>query len=201
MLAIFEKVLLIGLLSLVFPLSAAQDAIENSTETNKPQINLQLNLEVVGIDKAAQQAAQALTNIATSMEMLANDPELSVEEQAQLDKTFLAIEQLSTQLNASLQQVPKTLEQSAKPIVSLADNLSQKIQLWVIIILVALVLIIIASILAIYFGVLAPTSRSIITVTSHVNQLASSLKITAELVEKTTQQNQVLLERLDEDKT
>lgn len=200
MLAVFEKTFLIGLLSLVFPLSAAQDTIESSTQTSKPQINMQLNLEVVGIDTAAQQASQALSDIAASIESMAADQQLSAEEQAQLDRTFLAIEQLSTQLSASLQQVPKTLEQSAKPIVSLADDLSQKVQLWVIIILAALVLIIVAAILAIYFGVLAPTSRSIITVTSHVNQLATSLKITAELVEKTTQQNHALLERLEQDK-
>ncbi|MEE1674726.1 hypothetical protein SNR37_004170 [Agarivorans aestuarii] len=165
-------------------------------ESDSPQLNMQLQVEVVGIDKAAAQASQALRDIADSVNHLASNPELSPEQQQHFKQTLNAVEQLSQQLDSSLKQLPDTVAQSTKPIVNLADKLSSEVQFWVMIILVSLVIIIIVALLAIYFGVLAPTSRAVLSATGQLNQLASSLKTTAELVEKTSAQNQHLLERL-----
>ncbi|GAD02198.1 hypothetical protein [Agarivorans albus] len=165
-------------------------------ESDSPQLNMQLQVEVIGIDKAAAQASQALRAIADSVNQLASNPELSPEQQQHFQQTLNAVEQLSQQLDSSLKQLPDTVAQSTKPIVNLADKLSSEVQFWVMIILISLVIIIIVALLAIYFSVLAPTSRAVLSATGQLNQLASSLKTTAELVEKTAAQNQHLLEHL-----
>lgn len=165
-------------------------------ESDSPQLNMQLQVEVVGIDKAATQASQALRDIADSVNQLASNPELSPEQQQHFQQTLNAVERLSQQLDSSLKQLPDTVAQSTKPIVNLADKLSSEVQFWVMIILISLVIIIIVALLAIYFSVLAPTSRAVLSATGQLNQLASSLKTTAELVEKTAAQNQRLLEHL-----
>ncbi|MDO6686583.1 MULTISPECIES: hypothetical protein [unclassified Agarivorans] len=200
MLAVIKTAMLFIGLSFILPLSAA----DNDTEAAKlapPQLNMQLNVEVVGIEQAALQASQALSDIAASIDQLAANPEMSEQQQQQFERAFLAVEQLSTQLDTSLKQLPNTVSQSTKPVIKLADELSGNIQRWVVIILAALVVIIIVALVAIYFTVLAPTSRAVITATSQLNQLASSLKVTAQLVEQTSAQNQSLLLRLELPKT
>lgn len=197
-LKIIQQILLAILASqLVTFALVAQQLDPSSTPSTTPQLNMQLNVEVIGIEQAASQAAQALDSIAESIDQLATNPELSPQQQQHFEDTLLAVEQLSTQLNSSLQQLPNTVSESTQPIVDLADDLSNKIQQWVLIILAALVILIIVALLAIYFSVLAPTSRAVITATSQLNQLASSLKITAQLVEQTSAQNQALLMRLN----
>ncbi|GDY26933.1 hypothetical protein [Agarivorans sp. Toyoura001] len=201
MLAVIKTVMLFIGLSLILPLSAADRDTEATAELDPPQLNMQLNVEVVGIEQAALQASQALSDIAISIDQLAANPEMSEQQQQQFERAFLAVEQLSKQLDTSLQQLPNTVAKSTKPLIHLADQLSNNIQRWVVIILAALVLIIIVALVAIYFTVLAPTSRAVITATSQLNQLASSLKVTAQLVEQTSAQNQALLLRLDTPKT
>ncbi|UPW18357.1 hypothetical protein M0C34_19365 [Agarivorans sp. TSD2052] len=201
MLKIIYPILLATLASQLIAFSVYAQEINATREANAgPRLNMQLNVEVIGIEQAALQSAQALDSIAESINHLATNPELTPQQQQQFEDTLLAVTQLSTQLNSSLQQLPNTVSQSTQPIVELADDLSNKIQLWVLIILAALVVLIIVALLAIYFSVLAPTSRAVITATSQLNQLASSLKTTAQLVEQTTAQNQVLLMRLDKTK-
>ncbi|MDO6763282.1 hypothetical protein [Agarivorans sp. 1_MG-2023] len=200
MLAVIKTVMLFIGLSLILPLSAA-DSDTEAAKLDPPQLNMQLNVEVVGIEQAALQASQALSDIAASIDQLAVNPEMSEQQQQQFERAFLAVEQLSTQLDTSLKQLPNTVSQSTKPVIKLADELSDNIQRWVLIILAALVLIIIVALVAIYFTVLAPTSRAVITATSQLNQLASSLKVTAQLVEQTSAQNQSLLLRLEPPKT
>ena len=162
-----------------------------------PYVNMNVGIEVSGLQQAAEQAAHGLVLIGESLEEIANNQELSPEQRVRVEEALKSVDRMGQNLNASLDKLPVTVERSIAPMVTAGKDLGDEIKLIMILLAVLLILIILAALLAIYYFVLAPATRAIVQTTGLLNDLASTLETTARIVESSSNQNIQILERMD----
>jgi hypothetical protein len=159
-------------------------------------VTLNIGVEITGLGKAAADAAQGLNLIGESLHELANDPELSDEHQEQINLTLRRVDKLGQSLTLMVDQFPTTVEQSMVPVVNAANELSAQARKIVIITGIVIILIIFAALAAVYYFVLAPGTRSVVKTANLLDELATALKTTAEIVEVSSERNAQVMEEI-----
>jgi len=162
----------------------------------RPYVMLNVGVELAGLEAAAQDAAEGLTLIGKSLNSLASNPELAPKQRERLLQTLSKLDKLSINLSDGMEQLPETVRMGMLPVTEAGGELSSQIKRIIIIASIALILIILAALLAVYYFVLAPGTRSIIETTQLLNKLADTLESTAQIVEKSSQQNLQVLSAL-----
>lgn len=169
---------------------------ETGRSTPTPYVSMNIGVEISGLERAAEEAAQGLTLIGESLGKLADNHELTPEQNQQIQQTLLRVDELGQNLNQTLNQVPGTVERGLTPIVTAGNELSDQLKQILIIACVVLILIILAALAAVYYFVLAPATRSIIETAGLLNDLANTLETTANIVDKASEQNLVVMDTL-----
>ncbi len=178
--------------ALVFPVLGAYAA----ADVEKSFVTLNVGVELGGVEAAVVDAAEGLTLIGESLNTLASNPELTEQQRERIMQTLSRLDQLSTNLNSGMKQLPETVRKGMVPIADAGGQLSSQVKKIIIITAVVLILFIIVALLAVYYFVLAPGTRSVIETTELLNKLANTLESTAQIVEKSSQQNLRVLAEL-----
>lgn len=82
---------------------------KGTTET--PLINVDMTLDLDGMERYAQDASQSLEVISQSLQAIVNNPNLSDEQQLALNQTVESINKLADTTKTSLKQLPQALDQ------------------------------------------------------------------------------------------
>jgi hypothetical protein len=180
--------ILLVLLSFFSGFVAAIDII-----SEQPLIDIKIGIELSKLETSANNIDQSIKQASEALQEMAKPPNISPEQQAQIMQTFENIEQLSTTFQDTIKEIPATITKSTPPILTAVDNLFANIQLTIIVSLMAILVILISALIALYFWILKPTSLMLLKTISKVDNMAIALQTTAEIVDKTTQQQLLIL--------
>lgn len=170
--------------------------LRKEVNTQTPYITMNIGVEIAGLEKAAKEAAEGLNLIGESLQNLADNPELTPEHNKQIKQTLTRIDELGQSLTLVVEQLPATVEKSMAPVVKASNELSSQIKRIVIITSIALILIILTTLAAVYYFILAPGTRSVIKTANLLDELANTLKATAEIVEISSERNLQVMEEV-----
>ena len=156
-------------------------------------VDIQIGIELSKLEQSAENIDLSIKRASLALQEMAKNPNISAQQQAQIIDTFGHIDKLSTTFQETIKEIPTTISKSTPPFLSAIDKLFSNIQLTIILVLIVLLLILVCALIAVYFWVLKPTSIMILETTSKVDAMASALQTTAEIVDKTTQQQLLIL--------
>ena len=101
------------LLSLAF--SAISHSVLAGTvqapDAGQPLVVFNVGVDLTGLEQPAEQAAQALTEMAMTMQAMSTNPQLTEQEKLQVLAVMSQVEQLTETLEHSLVQMPLLVEQ------------------------------------------------------------------------------------------
>ncbi|GLS89687.1 hypothetical protein GCM10007916_07540 [Psychromonas marina] len=167
-----------------------------STPEKQPLVDINVGIELGKLEQSALNIEESIQLASQALQEMAKDPNISAEQQEKIIATFERIDQLSESLQTTIKQIPEVINQSAPPITIAIDNLFSNIQLTVIMVLLSLLLIIIVALVAVYYWLLKPTSLMLLKTTAKVDNMATALQTTANIVEKSTEQQLLILNAL-----
>jgi hypothetical protein len=197
---------LIQILILAFVCQAAfaqsADGLESTAglmkevDTQTPYISLNVGVEMTGLATAVEAAAEGLNLIGESLQNLLDNPELTPEHHQKIDQALTRVDELGKTLTQAIDQLPETVDRGMAPVVKAGNDLSNQVKKIVLITSVALIMIILAALWAVYYFVLAPGTQSIIKTATMLDELAKTLKTTAEIVEVSSERNLKVMEEV-----
>ncbi|CAH6794745.1 GTP-binding protein [Vibrio chagasii] len=171
----------------------------DTTET--PLINVDMTLDLDGMEKYAQDASESLEVISQSLQAIVNNPNLSDEQQLALNQTVESINKLADTTKTSLHQLPQALDQSRVAFKQTSQTLLDDIQTKIIIALVAVVGVIIIALTAIYLLILKPMQQTLVKATNNISSMAQSIQITAEALKYSTEKQQQIMDYIEHSPT
>ncbi|MFM2606251.1 GTP-binding protein [Vibrio chagasii] len=171
----------------------------DTTET--PLINVDMTLDLDGMEKYAQDASESLEVISQSLQAIVNNPNLSDEQQLALNQTVESINKLADTTKTSLHQLPQALDQSRVAFKQTSQTLLNDIQTKIIIALVAVVGVIIIALTAIYLLILKPMQQTLVRATKNISSMAQSIQITAEALKYSTEKQQQIMDYIEHSPT
>ncbi|MFA0037567.1 GTP-binding protein [Vibrio sp. 10N.261.52.A1] len=172
---------------------------KEATET--PLINVDMTLDLDGMERYAQDASQSLEVISQSLQAIVNNPNLSDEQQLALNQTVESINKLAETTKTSLKQLPQALDQSRAAFKQTSQTLIDDIQTKIIIALVAVVGVIIIALTAIYLLILKPMQQTLVKATNNISSMAQSIQITAEALKYSTEKQQQIMDYIEHSPT
>ena len=190
---------LLALVSLLIPLLLMPLSL-HAEETQDPPpalMNVDMTLDLDGMEKYAKEASQSLQVISESLQSIVNNPNLSKDQQQALNETIASINQLSASTTQSINHLPEVFEHSRKTFQQTSQTLLDDIQSKILIALIAIVGVIILALIAIYLLILKPMQHTLVQATSNISAMAQSIQITAEALKYSTDKQQYLMEAID----
>lgn len=176
-------------------LDASSDA-GREIQKQTPHISMNIGVEITGLETAAEEAAQGLNLIGEALQDLADNPELTAEHQQKIQQALSRVDALGKSLTVAVDQLPDTIDKSVTPLVDASNELSSQIKRTIVITAIALIIILVAALAAVYYFVLAPGTQSVIKTTALLGELANTLKTTAEIVEISSERNLQVMEEV-----
>lgn len=169
--------------------------------TEAPLINVDMTLDLDGMEKYAQEASESLEVISQSLQAIVNNPNLSDEQQLALNQTVESINKLADTTKTSLNQLPQALDQSRVAFKQTSQTLLDDIQTKIIIALVAVVGVIIIALTAIYLLILKPMQQTLVKATNNISSMAQSIQVTAEALKYSTEKQQEIMDYIEHSPT
>ncbi|MGF1802033.1 GTP-binding protein [Vibrio gigantis] len=166
-----------------------------------PLINVDMTLDLDGMEKYAQEANESLEVISQSLQAIVNNPNLSDDQQLALNQTVESINKLADTTKTSLNQLPQALDQSRVAFKQTSQTLLDDIQTKVIIALIAVVGVIIIALTAIYLLILKPMQQTLVKATNNISSMAQSIQITAEALKYSTEKQQKIMDYIEHSPT
>ncbi|WP_234497394.1 hypothetical protein [Vibrio maritimus] len=189
--------LLAALLPLQISIAASDlPADDVEQETEQPLVNINMMLDLKGIEQSINSSSVAIDNLATSLTLLSNNQSLNEEQRQVLVDTMDNINELTEMSKSSLAALPGALEQSQNSIANSTKKFAYDVRFNVLLLLALLVLSIVLALIAAYWLLLRPMQGTILHATRNVSKMASAIHKTAESLETTTANQKVLTERL-----
>ncbi|CDT38406.1 hypothetical protein VCR4J2_500046 [Vibrio coralliirubri] len=166
-----------------------------------PLINVDMTLDLDGMEKYAQDASESLEVISQSLQAIVNNPNLSDDQQQALNQTVESINKLASSTKTSLNQLPQALDQSRLAFKQTSQMLLDDIQTKIIIALVAVIGVIIIALTAIYLLILKPMQQTLVKATNNISSMAQSIQITAEALKYSTEKQQKIMDYIEHSPT
>ncbi|OQQ04512.1 GTP-binding protein [Vibrio splendidus] len=166
-----------------------------------PLINVDMTLDLDGMEKYAQDASESLEVISQSLQAIVNNPNLSDDQQQALNQTVESINKLASSTKTSLNQLPQALDQSRLAFKQTSQMLLDDIQTKVIIALAAVIAVIIIALTAIYLLILKPMQQTLVKATNNISSMAQSIQITAEALKYSTEKQQKIMDYIEHSPT
>ncbi|MFS1441265.1 MULTISPECIES: GTP-binding protein [unclassified Vibrio] len=166
-----------------------------------PLINVDMTLDLDGMEKYAQDASESLEVISQSLQAIVNNPNLSEDQQQALNQTVESINKLASSTKTSLNQLPQALDQSRLAFKQTSQMLLDDIQTKIIIALAAVIAVIIIALTAIYLLILKPMQQTLVKATNNISSMAQSIQITAEALKYSTEKQQKIMDYIEHSPT
>ncbi|MEZ8018270.1 GTP-binding protein [Vibrio splendidus] len=169
-----------------------------SSEAEQPKteaalVNVDMTLDLDGMEKYAQEASESLEVISQSLQAIVNNPNLSDDQQQALNQTVESINKLANSTKTSLNQLPQALDNSRIAFKKTSQILLDDIQTKIIIALAAVIAVIVIALTAIYLLILKPMQQTLVKATNNISSMAQSIQITAEALKFSTEKQQEIM--------
>ncbi|PMM02943.1 GTP-binding protein [Vibrio kanaloae] len=169
--------------------------------TEAPLINVDMTLDLDGMEKYAQEASESLERISQSLQAIVNNPNLSEDQQQALNQTVDSMNKFAASTQTSLNQLPQALDQSRLAFKQTSQILLDDIQIKLIIALAAVIAVIIIALTAIYLLILKPMQQTLVKATNNISSMARSIQITAEALKYSTEKQQKIMDYIEHSPT
>ncbi|KAB0461067.1 GTP-binding protein [Vibrio kanaloae] len=169
--------------------------------TEAPLINVDMTLDLDGMEKYAQEASESLERISQSLQAIVNNPNLSEDQQQALNQTIDSMNKFAASTQTSLNQLPQALDQSRLAFKQTSQILLDDIQTKLIIALAAVIAVIIIALTAIYLLILKPMQQTLVKATNNISSMARSIQITAEALKYSTEKQQKIMDYIEHSPT
>ncbi|MCW4441285.1 GTP-binding protein [Vibrio splendidus] len=166
-----------------------------------PLINVDMTLDLDGMEKYAQDASESLEVISQSLQAIVNNPNLSEDQQQALNQTVESINKLASSTKTSLNQLPQALDQSRLAFKKTSQMLLDDIQTKIIIALAGVIAVIVIALTAIYLLILKPMQQTLVKATNNISSMAQSIQITAEALKYSTEKQQEIMDYIEHSPT
>ncbi|MEO9493447.1 MAG: GTP-binding protein [Vibrio splendidus] len=171
------------------------------TKTEAALVNVDMTLDLDGMEKYAQEASESLEVISQSLQAIVNNPNLSEDQQQALNQTVESINKLASSTKTSLNQLPQALDQSRLAFKKTSQMLLDDIQTKIIIALAAVIAVIVIALTAIYLLILKPMQQILVKATHNISSMAQSIQITAEALKYSTEKQQEIMDYIEHSPT
>ncbi|MEZ9394379.1 GTP-binding protein [Vibrio splendidus] len=170
-------------------------------KTEAALVNVDMTLDLDGMEKYAQEASESLEVISQSLQAIVNNPNLSDDQQQALNQTVESINKLASSTKTSLNQLPQALDNSRIAFKKTSQLLLDDIQTKIIIALAAVIAVIIIALTAIYLLILKPMQQTLVKATHNISSMAQSIQITAEALKFSTEKQQEIMSHIEHSPT
>lgn len=170
-------------------------------KTEAALVNVDMTLDLDGMEKYAQEASESLEVISQSLQAIVNNPNLSEDQQKALNQTVESINKLASSTKTSLNQLPQALDQSRLAFKKTSQMLLDDIQTKIIIALAAVIAVIVIALIAIYLLILKPMQQTLVKATHNISSMAQSIQITAEALKYSTEKQQEIMDYIEHSPT
>ncbi|MFA0066434.1 GTP-binding protein [Vibrio breoganii] len=187
------------LVALVLAFSAFTSLAEEAVtkQQQQPLINVDMTLDLDGMEQYAEQATQSLESISDSLQAIVDNPNLSDDQKQALDKTINSVNQLTLSTTQTLRGLPDALEQSRVAFKQTSQTLMDDLQFKLIVVLCVIVLVIVLALVAIYLLILKPMQQTLVRATGNISSMAQSIQITAEALKVSTEKQQQIMDFIE----
>jgi hypothetical protein len=193
------KILHLFLLIPLFVLNISTMAFANDrVDENKQSsfVDLKVGIELTRLEESAQSMAVSMDEASKALQALASQPDFTEQQKEQISKTFKKVELLAHSFQQSVDKLPEAVSQSTPPIMNAINSLFSHIQVTIIIALISLILLLVAALIAVYYWVIKPFSKLLTQTTRRIDDMAIALKVTAEIVDKSSDSQLAILQIL-----
>ena len=179
---------------LLFIFTSLHSAAEQQTQLEKAALlDIKVGIELGRLEQSVANIDQSISLASEALQEMAKNPNMSEQQQDKVIAIFEHIDGLALRFQSSIEELPTVINQSTPPITEAANQLFSNIQLTIILALIAIVLVLICALIAIYYWILKPTSLMLLKTTSKIDDMATALQTTAIIVEKNTEQQLLIL--------
>ena len=160
-------------------------------------INVNMSLELDGIEKALVNTNQSLEHIGDALDKIARSDNLTPEQKATLTQTITGLQQLVDVSKQSVESLPSAFQKSQQSIAAQSRIFLDDLQFKVLLTISAVGLVIILIIAAIGWCILRPMQASLVQATQNMSSMAGAIKTTASALDSISLQQHDIAERLE----
>lgn len=164
--------------------------------SDKALITFNVGVDLSGIEQPATIAAESIEKMASSLQTMAEHPNLTPSQQQTVIETFQQIDTLAKTFNQSVAALPQAVAKTSQPIVTASKSMMNDIKLYTILFFILILLLLILVLIAIYYLMLAPVKNILIETTGKLNHMADALETTANLVHESNQFHHEILKSI-----
>tara|TARA_B110000116_G_C16787107_1_gene561542 strand:- start:1334 stop:1981 length:648 start_codon:yes stop_codon:yes gene_type:complete len=184
---------LVTVLSLLLTQGAhAQIEAELTEPQDSAYVRINVGIETAGLTLAADRMILATHELAKSIRLLAENPDMSAEQQQLLGQTLLKVGEISTSVNHTLAELPKTMQEvvdrNREPVFNLVEGVGNQVTATLAILGLLLILMLAVILGLVYQLLLKPIQSAMVTTSTNLSVLSQSLQYTAQLVDDIQQQ-------------
>lgn len=176
-------------------------SLANSEEKiTQPLISINAMVDIKGIEQSAEQGAQAMQRMANSLELIAQNRNLTPEQQQNIHKTIENINNLVDVSSDSLQSLPTFLKESKETLSTTSTQFFDDLTFKVILLLAIVVLALVAIIACFYWFILRPLQNTLLQATTNISTMAKAIENSALSLEMTNKNHDNILQLLSREK-
>lgn len=192
------KYAILLLLSMLSSVSFANTEISESN--SPPLITINAMVDIKGIEQSAEEGAKAMHKMASSLELIAQNRNLTPEQQQNIHTTIKNINNLVDVSSNSLQSLPTFLKESKETLSTTSTQFFDDLTFKVILLLAIVVLALVAIIVCFYCFILRPLQNTLLQATTNISTMAKAIENSALSLEMTNKNHDHILQLLSQEK-
>ena len=189
-----------SLLFLIAMFTSASFANTEEPIITQPLVAINAMIDIKGIEQSAEQGAQAMLKMADSLELIAQNRNLTPEQQQNIHKTIENINTLVDVSSNSLQSLPTFLKESKETLSTTSTQFFDDLTFKVILLLAIVVLALVAIIACFYWFILRPLQNTLLQATTNISTMAKAIENSALSLEMTNKNHDNILQLLSQEK-
>jgi len=172
-------------------------AVASETKDEQAFVNINMTLELNGIEKAIQDTRQSLDGIGGALESISQSENLTPDQKVQLGDTINNLNQLVVLSKQSVETLPSAFQRSQRALETNSQRFLDDLRLQIIVIIGLVGVVIIAIIAAIFWFILRPMQSTLVETTHNISSMAGAIKTTAQALDAISNQQEEISQRLE----
>lgn len=173
---------------------------ETAESNSPPLITINAMVDIKGIEESAAEGANAMHKMANSLELIAQNRNLTPEQQQNIHQTIENINNLVDVSSTSIQSLPTFLKQSKDTLSKSTTQFFNDLTFKIILLLLAVVLALAIVIACFYWFILRPLQTTLLQATTNISAMAKAIESSALSLETTNQNHNDILKILSNEK-
>lgn len=169
-----------------------------SHSQDRSLINVNMALELEGIERSIVQTSEALDRVGIALATLAESDNLTQEQKQVLDTTLTSFDELVVLSKESMTALPGALQQTKTELMVSSESFLADLQFKLLLLVSLITVLLVVVIAAIYWFILRPMLNTLVSATGHVSAMAGAIQVTAEALKSTTDKQEKLMLELEQ---